>query len=204
LKLLWSLLARVQPVAPADAGISRRDLLTGAFLRRPAAPPPAAVRPAPPPMPLVRPPGALAEAAFLAACTRCGDCVRACPYGAVQLAPERLRGAAGTPIVTAAEEACRMCPDTPCITACGPAALRRAEGAPVPAIATARISSVDCLAHQGSTCSTCRERCPVEGAIALDGVRPRIVAEACTGCGLCQHACPAPRNAVLILPIERA
>lgn len=27
----------------------------------------------------LRPPGALAEPAFLDACTRCGDCIRACP-----------------------------------------------------------------------------------------------------------------------------
>jgi ferredoxin-type protein NapG len=27
------------------------------------------------------------------------------------------------------------------------------------------------------------------------------VAEACTGCGVCQFVCPAPHNAVLLMPV---
>lgn len=34
----------------------------------------------------LRPPGALAEAAFLSACIRCGLCVRECPYDTLVLA----------------------------------------------------------------------------------------------------------------------
>jgi ferredoxin len=32
------------------------------------------------PFPLLRPPGAIAEPDFLATCTRCGDCAKACPH----------------------------------------------------------------------------------------------------------------------------
>ena len=35
----------------------------------------------------LRPPGALPEMAFLAACTRCGDCGKACPVLAIVKAP---------------------------------------------------------------------------------------------------------------------
>ncbi|MBN1205953.1 MAG: 4Fe-4S binding protein [Myxococcaceae bacterium] len=57
-----------------------------------------------------------------------------------------------------------------------------------------------CLAWQGSFCSTCAERCPVEGAIALDAGRPRVVAERCNGCGVCVRVCPAPLNAFELRP----
>lgn len=187
---------------PADEAraLSRRAFMTGGFLRQAAAPASAAPRPV---FPVLRPPGAIAEADFLAGCTRCGDCIRACPHQAIRLAPDRLRAAAGTPIIDPTVQPCLMCPDTPCITACAPAVLRRAPEAPVPAIGLARISTVDCLAHHGTTCSTCSERCPVEGAIRLTGSRPQVVPDACTGCGICHHVCPAPRNAVLIMPRSR-
>lgn len=187
----------------SPAALSRRDFLSGGFLRQvqvyvqaTPAPPRAA-------FPLLRPPGAIGESAFLAGCTRCGDCIRACPHQAIRLAPERLRSAAGTPIIDPAEQPCLMCPDTPCITACTPGVLRRQPEAPVPAIGVARIATVDCLAHQGSTCTTCSERCPVEGAIILTRGRPQIAADLCTGCGNCHHVCPAPRNAVLVMPRNR-
>jgi len=192
--------APATPATEAQA-LSRRDFLTGGFLRR-AAPAQPATRPRPA-FPVLRPPGAVAESEFLAGCTRCGDCIRACPHQAIRLAPERLRAAAGTPIIDPAEQPCLMCADTPCITACTPGVLRRQTEASVPAIGVARIATVDCLAHQGTTCSSCSERCPVEGAITLTNGRPQVAADACTGCGICHHVCPAPRNAVLVMPRMR-
>lgn len=195
---LFAALVRRATAPAAAPACSRRELLTFAFLRRPEPSP--AARPV---FPVLRPPGAVAEADFLAGCTRCGDCLRACPHQAIRLAPERLRAAAGTPIIAPSEQPCLMCADTPCITACAPGVLRRAVDASPPAIGVARISTVDCLAHQGTTCSSCSERCPVEGAIRLTGGRPQVVPEACTGCGICHHVCPAPRNAVLVMPKAR-
>ncbi len=58
-----------------------------------------------------------------------------------------------------------------------------------------------CLAYQHSFCTTCSERCPEPGAIVIEQGLPRIVPEACTGCGICHEVCPAPEeNAVRILP----
>ncbi|WNG35011.1 hypothetical protein F0U61_16160 [Archangium violaceum] len=65
---------------------------------------------------------------------------------------------------------------------------------------TVRVRPQLCLAWQGSFCSTCSERCPVEGAIALELGRPRVVEPRCTGCGLCIQVCPAPLNAFELLP----
>lgn len=151
--------------------------------------------------PVLRPPGAVAEPDFLAGCTRCGDCIRACPHAAIITAPERLRAVAGTPIIDPAHQPCLMCADTPCIAVCAPGVLRREPGQGVPAIGQARIQPIDCLAHQNGTCSSCSERCPVPGAIVLDQGRPRVVDALCTGCGVCHHVCPAPRNAVIMLPL---
>jgi MauM/NapG family ferredoxin protein len=203
--------AKAPPTAP-EPQVDRRQLVTGAFLKglwhaaaptveRVEAATAAAARSEAPrqrPVPLIRPPGAVREEDFLAGCTRCMDCATACPHQAIVAAPIRLRDAAGTPTIQAIDAPCRMCPDMPCITACAPGVLRR--DVPVK-MATARIMEHTCLAHQGSTCSSCHERCPVPGAFTVVNGRPTVVEDVCTGCGVCAHVCPAPQNAVLLLPI---
>ena len=77
----------------------------------------------------LRPPGAVAERRFLAACVRCGLCVRGCPWAVLRLAGEGETMAAGTPYFHAREAACVMCQDLPCQRICptgalGPAAMR--------------------------------------------------------------------------------
>lgn len=49
-------------------------------------------------------------------------------------------------------------------------------------------------------CSLCVERCPEPGALHASQIIPMVVPEVCTGCGICQQVCPAPENAVLMLP----
>ncbi len=56
-----------------------------------------------------------------------------------------------------------------------------------------------CLAWQGSFCSVCSERCPVDGAIAVEQGKPRINPDFCTGCRICHEVCPAPKNAVFLV-----
>lgn len=56
-----------------------------------------------------------------------------------------------------------------------------------------------CLAYQNSFCSVCSERCPEPGAIETKRGIPSIVADSCTGCGICYDVCPAPKNAILML-----
>lgn len=150
------------------------------------------------PFPVLRPPGAVEETAFLEGCTRCDECIKACPHGAIVHAPERFRGAAGTPMIDPMRSPCRMCEDFPCISACEPGVLRR--DVPVK-MGVARVDTTTCLAHQNSFCTVCSEHCPVEGAIEVRDGKPRIVEEACTGCGVCQHVCPAPANAILLMPV---
>jgi MauM/NapG family ferredoxin protein len=148
-------------------------------------------------MPLLRPPGALVENEFLEACTRCGDCVKACEPGAISMAPERMRSAAGTPIIDAMQAPCLLCEGLPCITACEPGALRAEAPA---ALGTAFIQALDCLNRLGSSCTVCVEQCPIPGALTFVDNVPVVSESLCTGCGQCQYACPAPINAIAILP----
>jgi Na+-translocating ferredoxin:NAD+ oxidoreductase RNF subunit RnfB len=54
-----------------------------------------------------------------------------------------------------------------------------------------------------SFCAVCVERCPVPGAMQVTHGMPSVVPDVCTGCGICQQVCPAPTNAVLLLPRRR-
>jgi len=148
-----------------------------------------------PVLPVVRPPGAVPEAEFVERCDGCGACFDACPYGVIVPLDGRHGGVRGTPTLRGRDGPCRMCEDFPCVTACDRGALT--AGAPT-TIGVAQIRQFDCLAHAGSFCSTCVERCPAD-AIVTELGKPRIVDSACTGCGTCQHVCPAPRNAILIV-----
>lgn len=149
------------------------------------------------PIPLFRPPGAIEESLFLKDCTRCRDCITACPYDAILQAPDRYGPAAGTPIIEADKNACLMCSDFPCITACEPGVLRAANPK---SIGVARVTAQLCLAFNGTICTVCSERCPVPGAISLSEGKPAVVEDACTGCGVCRYVCPAPENAILLMP----
>ena len=94
-------------------------------------------------LPILRPPGAIDEASFLATCTTCDECAKACPYQAIVHAPSRVKHAAGTPMINPAASPCHVCPTTPCITACGPRALRKEQPLKM---GTAVIQNFNCLA----------------------------------------------------------
>lgn len=72
----------------------------------------------------IRPPGALPEDDFLAACVRCGLCVRDCPYKTLKLAELGDGVATGTPYFEARDIPCEMCEDIPCVKACPTGALK--------------------------------------------------------------------------------
>ena len=167
----------------------------------------------------IRPPGALAESEFLAACIRCGLCVRDCPYDTLKLAELGDSVATGTPYFEARDIPCEMCEDIPCVVACPSGALVRE----LTDIGEARmglavlIDQENCLNFLGLRCDVCYRVCPViDKAITLERVHnprsdrhamllPTVHSEHCTGCGKCEKACVLPgESAIKVLPIKLA
>ena len=60
-----------------------------------------------------------------------------------------------------------------------------------------------CIARS-SFCAVCVERCPIQGALLMEPRGPRVVEDACTGCGKCVQVCPAPVNGFSIVPRRAA
>jgi len=189
---------------PSIHGISIAPVAvaTGKAAKKSSPQPTTGARPAT--VPVLRPPGAIEESQFLAGCTRCNDCATACPHNAIMPASKETLGIVsrfpaleGTPLIDPDVQACLMCEDFPCITACEPQVLT--HEVPV-MIGTARITEHLCVAHHGTTCTVCFERCPVEGAIQINNGKPTIDEAICTGCGVCRYVCPAPENAILLMP----
>lgn len=150
---------------------------------------------------MLRPPGAQGEADFSARCIKCGKCMEACPYVALFPAPGNQGLAAGTPMVDARAQACRLCEDFPCVEACPTNALRGIEERSDVRMGTAVIDEDLCIAFQGMRCEVCYRTCPlIDQAISIDYrlregdaihsvFAPVIDEEQCVGCGLCVERC---------------
>lgn len=140
----------------------------------------------------LRPPGAVAEALFLERCTRCGDCLKVCPYGSIQPAPK-----GGTPVIFPDETPCHLCEDFPCIAACGTDALLPVSGRAEVAMGIAVVAHRICTAGQG--CHACVSRCPTEAlTMDFDTFRLVVTDERCVGCGLCEQTCKTVNDKIAI------
>lgn len=154
----------------------------------------------------VRPPGALPEVGFLAACTRCGACVDACPVHAIQNAPPDAGLAAGTPFLDLARIPCIACPGMPCAAACPTAALSvPPRGWDGYRLAFLELDPHRCITFEGRPCGVCAEKCPIgPAALVMDEAgRPVIRREGCVGCGVCVRACVTVPSSLRLDPVER-
>jgi len=164
-----------------------------------------------------RPPGALAESDFLAACIRCGKCVQACPYNTLLLADLDDGENSGTPYINFRQTPCYMCEDLPCIQACPTDALDHdLKNVFDSCMGTAVITDREaCLSLNGIRCEICYRVCPlIDKAITIKKspqtmtgkhtiFEPIIHKDICTGCGICENACPLDQAVIKILPSER-
>ena len=175
-----------------------RSLADRVTALRPKARPAKLARPGRPvPLSFLRPPGAVAEAAFLEKCTRCTDCIEACPYQSIRRLGSEFGSVADTPAIIAYESPCHLCADLPCISACTTGALQPVARHEV-AMGTAFIDTTRCYLAANQPCDYCLIRCPLsDTAIGLNGKGlPQVNAEHCTGCGVCVHQCPADAIAI--------
>lgn len=178
---------------------SRRDLLTGWFdtLRNASGAARAASKPSP--GRVLRPPGAVKpDATFLAACTGCGDCLPVCPTNSI-ISLERDDGRL-LPVIDPTAKPCYLCEDLPCVTACPDGALVDPGGPERVRMGIAKVEPKRCVTFRGEICRSCYTACPFpDRAIMLIGSRPLVSSSACTGCGLCEHACPEFPKAIHVI-----
>jgi ferredoxin len=167
---------------------------------------------------LLRPPGAREsnpdDVVALTRCTRCSECVRVCPTGAIQPAVFQagLQGL-GTPVLVPrlgyCDYSCNACGQVCPTQAIPPLSL---EAKQQQVIGKAYIDVNRCLAwsdHQ--PCVVCEEMCPLPGkAIQLEDQEvwrpdgetitlqlPHVVRDLCIGCGLCEYRCPVSGDAAI-------
>lgn len=156
---------------------------------------------------LIRPPGSLAEAGFLAKCVKCGQCMRACPTNGLQPAlaeagPEGLWTPVLVPKIGYCEYYCSLCTQV-----CPTGAIKELtiEEKGEVKIGTAWVRKERCIPYVlGKPCIVCEEHCPVSPkAIKLVDVEahladgrvvvqkgPVVDIELCIGCGICENKCP--------------
>ena len=138
----------------------------------------------------VRPPWATPQ--FIERCTRCGDCVSACPTNIIKV------GDAGFPTIDFSRGECTFCGD--CSSACTPKAL--SQNSDQPWSLQAEITA-SCLANHAVECRICGDTCDagaIRFVLAVGKVaQPQITSTQCTGCGACFAPCPS--NSIRILEL---
>ncbi|RLB89981.1 MAG: 4Fe-4S ferredoxin [Deltaproteobacteria bacterium] len=163
---------------------------------------------------LIRPPGALAEPDFLATCVRCGECMKVCITNGLQpIGFEKGLETMFTPKLVPrlgyCEFNCTLCSQV-CPTHAIELLSKEKKNALV--MGKAWFDKNRCLPYaENKSCIVCEEHCPVhDKAIQFDVVKilgaggeinllkqPRIIADRCIGCGICEYVCPVPGKAAI-------
>lgn len=149
---------------------------------------------------LIRPPGVVHEDNFLKLCIKCGKCIRACPFLALQPVIHANEFDRGTPCLRVGTSFCRFCEGFPCIEACPTGALTKDGNCKK--IATAEAIKEKCLRSNGIDCTACEQICArTWKAISynLHNQPPTINNRICTGCGACITVCPVSPDPALKL-----
>ena len=191
--LLKPLASAVRPIENMAHQIGKLDPPVAPIVPRKPAPAP------PVPEYWLRPPGALDEKEFNDTCSRCGECVRACPVQCIQMDSTGNQGA-GLPYIDPNAAACTMCDELACMAICPTGALMPTLRDLID-MGTAMVRESTCLRTAGQDCTLCVDHCPMGSAALglLDG-RVRVIEDGCTGCGRCEHECPTQPKSIIVEP----
>ncbi len=151
---------------------------------------------------ILRPPGALSEPEFLEKCHRCGNCVKNCPANAIQPLQSQDPNLANTPYIDPEEQPCVICDSLACMYVCPSGALQTVFAEDI-RIGLAVFNVETCLRTKSVDCSYCVDTCPIgKDAIKFspDGI-VEVLDSGCTGCGVCQYACPTDPKSIVIEPL---
>jgi len=160
--------------------------------------------------PRLRPPGAIDEKAFLAACIKCGQCVQVCPVEAIVLADIDEGFGVGVPYIDARAQACDFsCDALQCILACPTGALSHVPSKPEEVrMGFARLAAPDaCLARHGQGFKGQARGAGYEGLhryAAIDRWNPIRVSDHPYDlelCDLCVRECPV-KGAITLEPMS--
>lgn len=161
--------------------------------------------------PRLRPPGAVDERDFLAACIKCGQCVQVCPVEAIKLADLFEGHGIGAPYVEARAQACDFsCDATQCILACPTGALTHAiDRKEQVRMGVAKLTRPDaCLAMQAKGWKGPARSADFKGKLRwtdIDRWKPTPVARGKSYdlelCDLCVRECPI-KGAIALEPLS--
>ncbi len=161
----------------------------------------------------LRPPGALEEKEFLAACIKCGQCVQVCPVQAIVLADMNEGLGTGVPFIEARKQACDFsCDALSCILACPTGALSHDLTAKeeVEAGLARLVRPERCLARKGEAFRGAARGSGFRGRLRyaeVDRWNPIPVSEHPYDrepCDLCVLECPIGEDAIALVPFQGA
>lgn len=152
----------------------------------------------------VLPPGAASD--FRLKCVGCGVCLAACPESCLKqsLALRRF----GQVELDFTRGYCRTACDYRCARMCPTGALRPLDGILRTNVHLGRAvwrKDLCVRTTNGDECTACVRKCPVQAVHLVAGF-PVVDADACIGCGACEHVCPArplPAISVEGLAVQR-
>ena len=162
---------------------------------------------------LQRPPGVVDEERFVENCLRCLQCVRSCPNQIIKITGgEHGFASLYTPHLEfrpyGCDYFCQVCQQVCPNRAIPLQSLEQKQSTP---IGIARIDETVCVVYKEKfNCLVCEEVCPIpekairyeqSGERTADGEplrEPRMVPEACIGCGICEAKCPAEPVAIRV------
>ncbi|KAA0441009.1 MAG: ferredoxin-type protein NapF [Candidatus Thioglobus sp.] len=134
----------------------------------------------------IRPPWAKPEQVFIELCSRCGDCIKACPENII------IQGSGKFPKIDFRQGECTFCRQ--CVDACQDNVFD-AKAKPWHIVADIQDN---CLSKIGVICQSCVDVCDnraIKFSLKMGGIpNINLNIDKCSGCGACINICP--KNAI--------